>query len=54
MFIECYKNNGIPYLRLVRSVRRPSKVTLKRLHPTNTQNFPSAPFPGLMTENRIM
>ena len=25
MFIECYKNNGIPYLRLVRSVRRPSK-----------------------------
>ena len=25
MFIECYNNNGIPYLRLVRSVRRPSK-----------------------------
>ena len=25
MFVECYKNNGIPYLRLVRSVRRPSK-----------------------------
>ena len=25
MFIECYKNNGIDYLRLVRSVRRPSK-----------------------------
>lgn len=25
MFIECYKNNGIPYLRLVRSIRRPSK-----------------------------
>ena len=25
MFIECYKNNGIPYLRLVRSVRKPSK-----------------------------
>lgn len=25
MFIECYKNNGIPYLRLVRSVRRTSK-----------------------------
>lgn len=25
MFVECYKNNGIDYLRLVRSVRRPSK-----------------------------
>lgn len=25
MFVECYNNNGIPYLRLVRSVRRPSK-----------------------------
>lgn len=25
MFIECYNNNGIPYLRLVRSVRRPTK-----------------------------
>lgn len=25
MFIECYKNNGIDYLRLVRSVRRPMK-----------------------------
>lgn len=25
MFIECYKNNGIDYLRLVRSIRRPSK-----------------------------
>lgn len=25
MFIECYQNNGIPYLRLVRSVRRPMK-----------------------------
>lgn len=25
MFVECYMNNGIPYLRLVRSVRRPSK-----------------------------
>lgn len=25
MFVECYKNNGIPYLRLVRSVRRPSR-----------------------------
>ena len=25
MFVECYKNNGIPYLRLVRSIRRPSK-----------------------------
>ena len=25
MFIECYKNNGTDYLRLVRSVRRPKK-----------------------------
>lgn len=25
MFIECYQNNGVPYLRLVRSVRRPMK-----------------------------
>lgn len=25
MFVECYKNNGIPYLRLVRSVRKPSR-----------------------------
>ena len=25
MFVECYKNNGTDYLRLVRSVRRPKK-----------------------------
>ena len=25
MFVECYKNNGVDYLRLVRSVRRPKK-----------------------------
>lgn len=25
MFVECYKNNGIDYLRLVRSVRKPKK-----------------------------
>lgn len=25
MFVECYKNNGIPYLRLVSSIRKPSK-----------------------------
>lgn len=26
MFVECYCNNGIPYLRLVRSIRRPTKT----------------------------
>ena len=31
MFVECYKNNGIPYLRLVRSIRRPSKNDPKKI-----------------------
>lgn len=38
MFIECYKNNGIPYLRLVRSIRRPSKNNPDKIS-TNFQTY---------------
>lgn len=38
MFIECYKNNGIPYLRLVRSIRRPSKNNQDKIS-TNFQTY---------------
>lgn len=38
MFIECYKNNGIPYLRLVRSIRRPSKNNQDKIS-TNCQTY---------------
>lgn len=54
MFIECYKNNGIPYLRLVRSIRRPSKIIRIKLLLTNIRNFQLDPFRVLMMDSQIM
>ena len=52
MFVECIKNNGIPYLRLVQGVR----VTNKDGYRTSQKKviLSIGPFPDLMMVSPIM